>query len=429
MSFDPAALLAALAPANAALAKRWPGESGARQPVHVVYGGAHLFKAETAHKLGALARKTLDAHAPDAATFARVMGLPEEPTLASEIHARVRAKLEREPVEDYRIDFEDGYGSRPDAEEDAHAVAAARELARGAKEGTLPPFVGLRVKALGSELGTRSLRTLELFVRTLVTESGGALPANFLVTLPKLQLVEQARTFAEALTALEEELGLASGALRFEIMVEQPQALILADGRAALPQVLEAAGGRLFAAHFGTYDYTASVGIAAPHQAHAHPACDLARGMMQHAFAGTGVFLSDGATNVLPVGSAEAITRAWRLHADAVRRSLAHGFWQSWDLHPAQLPARYAALFGFFLENLAPMTERLRGFVAKAAQATLHGAVFDDAATGQGLLNFFLRGLACGALTEPEALATGLTAAELREKSFAAIVARRRTVG
>jgi citrate lyase beta subunit len=424
-AFDPAALLASLAPAHAALAKRWPGESGARQPVHVVYGGAHLFKAETARKLGAIASKTLDANAPDAATFARVMGLPDDPALAAAVLSRVRAKLEREPVEDYRIDFEDGYGSRPDAEEDAHAVGAARELARGMKEGTLPPFIGLRVKPLTRELGARALRTLELFVRALVAEAG-ALPPGFLVTLPKLQLVEQASTFAAALATLEEDLGLASRALRFEIMVEQTQAIVLPDGRATLPLVLDAAAGRLFSSHFGTYDYTASLGIAAPHQEHAHPACDSARQAMQLAFAGTGVFLSDGATNVLPVGSADAIARGWRLHADAVRRSLAHGFWQGWDLHPAQLPARYAAVFAFFLQNLASMTERLRGFVAKAAQATLHGDVFDDAATGQGLLNFFLRGLACGALTAPEVLATGLTEPELTEKSFAAIVARRR---
>jgi hypothetical protein len=61
----------------------------------------------------------------------------------------------------------------------------------------------------------------------------------------------------------------------------------------------------------------------------------------------------------------------------------------------------------------------------KAAQATTAGSAFDDAATGQGLLNFFLRGMNCGAITEAEVLATGLTMEELRSKSFAAIMAGR----
>ena len=91
--------------------------------------------------------------------------------------------------------------------------------------------------------------------------------------------------------------------------------------------------------------------------------------------------------------------RAWRLHADDVRHSLVNGFYQGWDLHPAQLPTRYAAVYAFFLEGLDAASERLRNFVDKAAQATLVGDVFDDAATGQGLLNFFLRGINCGAIT------------------------------
>jgi len=53
------------------------------------------------------------------------------------------------------------------------------------------------------------------------------------------------------------------------------------------------------------------------------------------------------------------------------------------------------------------------------------GTIFDDAATGQGLLNFFLRGVNCGALTEGEALATGLTLEELRGRSFVKILKAR----
>ena len=108
---------------------RFPGESGSRQPVHTVYGGAHLFKSDTAVRLGQLAVRSFDAYAPDADVFAGALGLPAR--LAGTIHTRVAEKLAREAVEDFRIDFEDGYGTRPDAEEDGHAAAAAVEVAKG----------------------------------------------------------------------------------------------------------------------------------------------------------------------------------------------------------------------------------------------------------------------------------------------------------
>ncbi|PYP42571.1 MAG: phosphoenolpyruvate kinase, partial [Gemmatimonadetes bacterium] len=87
---------------------------------------------------------------------------------------------------------------------------------------------------------------------------------------------------------------------------------------------------------------------------------------------------------------------------------------------------RFAALYSFFLDGIEAAGVRLRNFVGKAAQATLVGDVFDDAATGQGLLNFFLRGLNAGAITEAEALAmTGLTAEEFRGRSFVGIMRAR----
>ncbi|CAN5666912.1 aldolase/citrate lyase family protein [soil metagenome] len=470
---DLAKTLAYLAPGQDALAKRYPGESGKRQPVHTVYGGGHLFKADTAPKLGVLAKKSLAEFAPNAFVFARAIGLPGHEHLpkavndaritlaeleknpsgvkaanphawfAHTVYTRVVAKLEREPVEDFRIDFEDGYGNRPDAEEDGHVEAAARELAKGAKEGTLPPFIGIRVKPYTRELAARSIRTLDIFLTTLVEASGGKLPAGFVVTFPKIQFPEQVTAFVDVLDTLEAKLGLANGSVQIEIMVEQTQTIFTEDGKSALPLLHDAARGRLTGAHFGTYDYTASCSITAAHQHMTHPACDFARHMMQVAFGGTGVFLSDGATNVMPVGphrvkgetklsreeeleNRAAVHRAWHLHTAHIRHSLEHAFYQGWDLHPAQLPTRYAAIITFFLEGLPPATERLKNFVDKAAQATLVGDVFDDAATGQGLLNFFLRGLSCGALTEAEALATGLTVDEYRSRSFVKILENRR---
>jgi citrate lyase beta subunit len=417
-------IVAPLRAANAAFAARYPGDRPERQPVHTVYGGAHLFRADTARKLGQLAVRALEEHAPDGATLARAFDLDRH--VADKVHARVARKLLHEPVEDVRIDFEDGYGTRPDAEEDGHAEACARELARGHAEGTLPPFIGIRIKSMTEESRVRAVRTLDLFLATMLEATGGALPPGFVVTLPKLQIPEHATALADLLDVLEPKLSLPRGALRFEIMIEQTQAVLGADGRVVIPALVAAARGRCIAAHLGTYDYTASCGITAAHQNMTHPACDFAKHCMQASLAGTGVWLSDGATNVMPVGDRETVHAAWKLQASHVRHSLAGGFYQGWDLHPAQLVARFVAVYAFYLEALPAATARLSSFVARAAQATLVGDVFDDAATGQGLLNFFLRGLACGAISEGEALATGLTLDELRSRSFVRILAGRR---
>ena len=424
--------------AQARFAKRYPGDSGARQPVHTVYGGAHLFSSDTAPKLGELALRSLERYAPNAQAFAEAIGIPSE--LAPKVYERVRAKLGREPVEDFRIDFEDGYGNRADDEEDGHAVAAGKQVAAGMVANTLPPFLGIRIKPLTGELAARSLRTLDVFLTELLANTNGSLPANFVVTLPKIQSQTHVEMLVDTFEQLEDRLDIEHGALRVEFMVETTQSLFDPQGRAVLPRLHRAAGDRLTGAHFGTYDYTAGCDITAAHQRMRHPACDFAKQMMKVAFAGTGVMLSDGATNIMPVGphrgdhltdeqqraNRAAVFAAWRLQADDIRHSLVSGLYQGWDLHPAQLPTRYGAVYAFFLEGLAPASERLRNFVDKAAQATLVGDVFDDAATGQGLLNYFLRGIACGAVTEQEALATGLTIEEIREKSFVKIMAARR---
>jgi hypothetical protein len=177
-----------------------------------------------------------------------------------------------------------------------------------------------------------------------------------------------------------------------------------------------------------------------------HPSCDFAREMMKVAFAQTGIWISDGATNILPVGphrpakgkkltakqlkeNRNIVHRIWRLNFQHVSHSLINAYYQGWDLHPAQLPVRYAAVYAFFLDGLQAASLRLKTFIEKAAQATLIGDVFDDAATGQGLLNYFLRGMNCGAITEKEALETGLTIGELRSRSFVKILNGRRTPG
>jgi citrate lyase beta subunit len=449
---------------------RYPGETGKRQPVHTVYGGAHIFKSDSARRLGQVAERVLTENAADFVVFARAIGFPpaadlpdvldyatglrhrletdpeavrednKAAWLAYTIYTRVQEKLRREPIEDFRIDFEDGYGNRPDTEEDGHAESAAIEVANGMSAGTLPPFIGIRIKPFNEELRARSMRTLDIFVSTVLEKSGGRLPNNFVVTLPKITTPEQVAALAGIFDLMEEKNGLSAGSLKMEMMIETTQSIINSEGRINLPLLLQAARGRCIAAHFGTYDYTASCSITAAHQHMMHPACDFAKHMMQVSFSGTGIWLSDGATNIMPVGPHRAaegasltsdqidenrtvVQRAWKLHYDHIQHSLVGGFYQGWDLHPAQLPTRYAAVYAFFLESLDAASERLRNFVEKAAKATLVGDVFDDAATGQGLLNYFLRALNCGAVTEAEALTlSGLTTEELRSGSFVRIL-------
>ncbi|PIQ28678.1 phosphoenolpyruvate kinase [bacterium (Candidatus Blackallbacteria) CG17_big_fil_post_rev_8_21_14_2_50_48_46] len=446
---------------NQAFADRYPGIIVGRQPVHTLYGGAQLFKAETAQKMGELSLKALENYAPNFAIFARAAGLngaeylpagwneaealaesiaanPDEAKklnrqawLAWTIYERVKEKLGREAVEDFRIDFEDGYGNRPDAEEDADAVRNAQEVARGMAEGILPPFIGIRIKPWTEQLFQRSVRTLDIFMSALLDATGGHLPQNFVVTLPKVTSPEQVAGLVQLLEHLEAENGLPQGSIPLEIMVETTQSMFDFEGEIMLPAMLTAAAGRCRGAHFGTYDYTASCSIIARYQSMDHPACDFSRHIMQVALASTGVMLSDGATNIMPVPvhretpdkplnaiqiqeNTAAVHAAWKLHVDHIRHSLTHAYYQGWDLHPAQLITRYATLFDFFLSELDGATVRLKNFIAKAAQATLSGDVFDDAATGRGLLNYFRLAYNCSAITAEEVEAAGLSVDELQ---------------
>jgi citrate lyase beta subunit len=464
-----------LSMAHAEFQNRYPGATGNRQPVHSVYGGAHLFRANTAQRFGELAVRALDEYAPDFVAFAKAMSLPgaerlpesqelaaslvasveADPVraqkenrpawLAHTVYRRVREKLQREPVEDYHIDFEDGYGNRSNEDEDTHAVEAANEAAAAMAAGQLPPFFGIRIKSLTEELRERSIRTLDIFVTELATKTNGKIPSNFGIALPKVTVKEEVAALADLCSRLEFALQLDPGTLRIELMIETPQAIFNQRGEVNLLPLVAAAEGRCTAAHFGPYDYTAALGITSAHQRVDHLACDFAREAMQVALAGTGIRLSDGPTVILPIPAhrpgkdgapfsarqqeenRSAIHYAWKLHFQNIRRALVNGFYQGWDLHPAQLPARYAAVFSFFLEGLDTAAGRLRNFIEKAAQATLVGGVFDDAATGQGLLNYFVRAINCGAMTSEETQSlTGVSLEELRTASFSKILENRR---
>lgn len=363
-----------LAPVDADLLRRYPGPAAGRAPIHTAYVPADRFAADTAAAWGRQALAALDEHPP----------LPFGAALA----ARVRAKLAAEPIEDLRIDFEDGYGIRSDIEEDDAARLAATAL----RVGSQPPFVGLRCKSLEQSTRARAVRTLDVFLEAL-----GPLPDGFVVTLPKVSAVEQVAAMVVLCGQLEQSHGIAAGRLRFELQIETTQAVLGADGTATVARMIDAADGRCTGLHYGTYDYSAACGIAAAYQSMEHPAADYAKAVMQVAAAGTGVRLSDGSTNVLPVGSADEVQQAWALHARLVRRSLERGFYQGWDLHPAQLPTRYGATYAFFRDGAPAAVRRLSDYLARRA-----GGILDEPATARALAGFLLRGLNCGALDADE---------------------------
>ncbi|RSN27010.1 aldolase [Amycolatopsis sp. WAC 04169] len=367
---------ARLAEADARVAAKYPGEPPGRQPVHTVYVPASQYKTRLVADWGKQALRVFGEHA-------------DQLGLDADIADRVRTKLLTEPIEDLRIDFEDGLGRPGDEEEDAIALAAGRTLA--VTGGT--PFVGIRFKSFEAATRRRGIRTLDLFLAGLL--ESGPLPEGFVVTLPKVTAVEQVEVAADVLERLESAYGLAEGVLRFEVQIETAQSIVDIDGTVAVPRIIDAARGRCSGLHYGTYDYSAGLGISAEYQSMEHPAADFAKQLMQVSAAGTGVRLSDGSTNKLPVG--DAILPAWREHLRLVRRSLERGFYQGWDLHPHQLPTRFAATYAFFREGFPAALGRLRDYADQTGRGVL-----DEPATAQALASFLLRGLDCGAVDAGE---------------------------
>ncbi len=364
---DYAALDDRLATHDAFLSRRYPGERAGRQPVHTVYIPADRIGGF--RDWGPQALRALDDYPP----------LPFPSALAD----RVRAKLATEPIEDLRIDFEDGYGVRDDDQEDAAVKSAVLVLA----EGPRPPFLGIRIKSLEAATRRRSLRTLDLFLSLY--------QQPFTVTLPKVSGPDQVAAMVTLCEMLERGYGLAAGTLTFEIQIELPSAVLGADGTATVARLITAADGRCTGLHYGTYDYSAAAGVAAAYQAMDHPVADYAKAVIQAAAAGTGVRLSDGSTNILPLGSDVAVHHAWALHHRLVRRSLERGFYQGWDLHPAQLPTRFAATYAFFADGMDAASTRLRRYLDRQS-----GGVLDEPATARALAGYLLRGLDCGALDD-----------------------------
>ncbi|WHT18857.1 aldolase/citrate lyase family protein [Crossiella sp. CA-258035] len=389
--------------------RAYPGDPGGRQPVHTVYVPADRVRPGLAAAWGAQARAALAEHAPDGAALAAATGVDG----AAGLRGRVLAKLTAEPIEDLRVDLEDGFGAPGEAEEDAAARSAGRALREDLAAGTAPPFCGVRPKGLEPALRRRGLRSLALLLTELVD---GGLPPGFVITFPKVTSAAQVTSAVWLCGRLEQELGLAEGTLRFELQVETTQAILGPDGRATVAEMVHASEGRCAGLHYGTYDYSAACGVTAALQSMAHPVAEHARMVMLLAAAGTGVRLSDGSTNILPVGGSAEVHAGWRLHARLVRRSLDSAYYQGWDLHPHQLPTRFLATYAFYREAFPAAAARLRAYRDRIA-----GTVLDEPATAQALAIGLVRGLDCGALAAEEVeQAVGAQRAELE------VLARRR---
>ena len=391
---DHAAVEDLVSPGEQRLARQFPGPDLSRQPVHTAYLPADAVTVDTPQRWGRAALIALDNHAPTASALAAAAGVDEAATAA--VWPLIRRKLTTQPIEDLRIDLEDGYGDRGDEAEDADVSAAVTALARAEAAGGAPPVWGVRFKSLEAGTRARGLRTLDLALSSALAV--GPLPAGFVVTLPKVTTTEQVAGMVEACARLERAHGLDEYRLHFEIQVETPQSILGPDGGAPVARWIQEADGRCSGLHFGTYDYTAALGIAAAYQSMEHPAADHAKAVMALAAAGTRARLSDGSTNVVPVGDESVVHAAWALHARLVRRSLERGYFQGWDLHPAQLPTRYLSTYLFFRDGLAVVLKRLGAFASGSAG----GGVMDEPATAQALAAFVRRGVHCGAVTLDE---------------------------
>lgn len=394
-----------------------------KHPVHVMYGGAHLFNENTFAKIAQIARDALQFASPNAEALRQLVHDDWTEEFARDLHAKLEVKIQNSPLEDYRIDFEDGYGVRPDDEEDYHAANAGALLCRLAAQGKTPMSVGFRIKPLSAVAMRRSLRTLTLFVRSFF-EAGGKDSGlkRMLVTLPKVINAEQPATLTEILEGFERQYDLAPGFFQVELLVESPEAFLALDGTIPLPSFVAATRGRCQSLHFGVYDFTSSLGIGSAGQAVDHLACDFARLWMQ-VLSGLapGIGISDGIINRLPIvpknnnkETMDSFVDNWRYNYQQITRSLRLGYYQGWDLHPAQLPIRHAANYAFVLRELTPATARLKTFIEKSAQASHVGGLFDDRASVLGLINFFERGLASGVISESEMDKKGVNLAGLK---------------
>ncbi|MFT4042428.1 MAG: aldolase/citrate lyase family protein [Gordonia sp. (in: high G+C Gram-positive bacteria)] len=391
------AVEAILAPVDRDLETGFPGDRDTAQPVHTVYISAADVDVDTPAQWGERAASIADAAAAVLADLA-----------PADVVSIARDRLMTNPIEDLRIDLEDGYGWRADATEDADARRAGRTLAKWASAGAHSPRIaGIRAKGLGAAERSRGLRTLEL-----VLDAAGGVPDGFVFTVPKLRDARQVDAVNVICAEFERVHGIAEGTLRFELQIEIPQAILGPDGRATVADALHRGMPRVSALHYGTYDYSAACGIVSAQQSLAHPVADYAKSVMQAAAAQTGVWISDGSTQVMPTGDSAQVAAALVRHHALVTRSLERGYYQGWDMHPGHLVTRWLAVTGFFRSAMPTAATRLQSYFEKRS-----GDVVDEPATAMSLALVIARGSAAGAFTADEvsAIAPLCTPQRLRQ--------------
>ncbi|MGA9870101.1 MAG: aldolase/citrate lyase family protein [Rhodococcus sp. (in: high G+C Gram-positive bacteria)] len=384
-----------LAPVDVALDAHYPGDRIGGQPAHTVYVPAASATSEVPERWGMQALDLIDSRPEVFATLDTSGVLP-----------KVREILSTTPIRDLRIDFEDGYGWRSDAVEDGHARDAGGVLATLAADPSGPTWLGIRAKGLAPHERRRGFRTLEL-----VLDAAGGVPDGFVFTVPKLRASEQVDAVVALCEELESAHGLAERSLRFELQIESPQAIVGSDGSATLARALTRADGRCTSLHYGTYDYSAALGITSAHQSLAHPAADHAKNVMLAAAAQTGVWVCDGSTQIVPTGSPAEVDRAITHHFDLVTRSLERGFYQGWDMHPAHLATRWLATLSFFAAAMPAAATRVAAYLERSV-----GSTMDEPATAQALAGVLVRGLESGAVAaeELQAVSASITVESLR---------------
>ncbi|MBX3169678.1 MAG: hypothetical protein KF760_19905 [Candidatus Eremiobacteraeota bacterium] len=344
------------------------------QPAYVLYGGAQLFSAETHDKMLGLARRWLKEYA----------------WLNDTTKKRVEKRL-AQPLDDLRIDFEDGYGRRPDEEEDAHALKVAQALPQVHE----PRRCGIRIKPVTRRFAARGLRTLEIALQNLTVW-----PRGFCVTLPKLEEPAQVRFVIQELERIEK----GRPPLPLELMIESPA------GLRRVHELVQAAGERGRGVHFGPFDFLASCGIG--HGDLLHPVNRQARAQLLLAVSGTGLELADGPTTLLPLPphkqpagpqiaeNQKSVRLAWEFHRDQVLATREQGYFQSWLLHPAQLVSHTAALLQENEKALPGALERLTAYWRGRGQARASGGDFDDRATARQWTRIVAQAVELGLMDE-----------------------------
>lgn len=388
------------------------------QPIHVMYGGAHLFSEKTFEKIASLAIQSFDYAAKDHKALMSITNETWGESFSADVYNRVQRKLATAPVEDYRVDFEDGYGVRSDDEEDRHAKAAAHTMMAVVGKTHSPPNIGLRIKPLSLAGMRRALKTLAIFVDELgeLRRRGPADLKHVIVTLPKVTNAEQVATLVEILEGYEKDYHLGHGFFSIELIIESPEAFLGLNGSIPVASFLHAAAGRCRGLHFGVYDFTSSLGIGSAGQSIDHVACDFARLWIQVAAAlAPNMAISDGIISRLPLVPKETSSQSralfedsWRYNYQQMMRSLTNGYYQGWDLHPCQLPIRHVVNHVFVLKEFNGAVERLKAFMAKAHQASHVGGMFDDRASVLGLINFFDRAMTSGVVNKAELIKAGV---------------------